>query len=60
MTVRIRMSQAVFEGAVVLTRGTLVVYSDRMVVSFRSQDQRGTITKKRAEAGKSPRPRERS
>jgi len=38
MTVRNQDSQAVFEGAVVLTRGSLVVYSDRMVVMFRTQD----------------------
>ena len=38
MTFRNQQSQAVFDGAVVLTRGTLVVYSDRMVVSFRNQE----------------------
>jgi lipopolysaccharide export system protein LptA len=38
MTFKNQESQAVFDGAVVLTRGTLVVYSDRMVVSFRSQE----------------------
>ena len=38
MTVKNQDSQAVFEGAVVLTRGSLVVYSDRMVVMFRAQD----------------------
>jgi len=38
MTVKNQDSQAVFEGAVVLTRGSLVVYSDRMVVMFRTQD----------------------
>ena len=32
MTVRNQDSQAVFEGAVVLTRGSLVVHSDKMVV----------------------------
>ena len=37
MTVKNQDSQAVFEGAVVLTRGSLVVYSDRMVVMFREQ-----------------------
>lgn len=37
MTVRNQDSQAVFEGAVVLTRGPLIVYSDRMVVLFHSQ-----------------------
>lgn len=34
MTVRNQESQAVFEGAVVLTQGTLMVYSDKMVVFF--------------------------
>jgi lipopolysaccharide export system protein LptA len=38
MTVKNQDNQAVFEGAVVLTRGGLVVYSDRMVVMFRAQD----------------------
>jgi lipopolysaccharide export system protein LptA len=38
MTVKNQDSQAVFEGAVVLTRGSLVVYSDRMVVMFRTQE----------------------
>ena len=38
MTVRNQDSQAVFEGGVVLTRGSLVVYADRMVVMFRAQD----------------------
>jgi lipopolysaccharide export system protein LptA len=38
MTVKNQDNQAVFEGAVVLTRGALVVYSDRMVVMFRAQD----------------------
>ena len=38
MTFKNQESQAVFDGAVVLTRGTLVVYSDRMVVSFRNQE----------------------
>jgi lipopolysaccharide export system protein LptA len=37
MTVRNQENQAIFEGTVVLTRGTLVVYSDRMVVLFQSQ-----------------------
>ena len=37
MTVRNQDSQAVFEGMVVLTRGSLVVHSDKMVVSFHSQ-----------------------
>jgi len=34
MTVRNQESQAVFEGTVVLTQGTLMVYSDKMVVFF--------------------------
>lgn len=38
MTVKNQDNQAVFEGAVVLTRGSLVVYSDHMVVMFRAQD----------------------
>jgi lipopolysaccharide export system protein LptA len=37
MTVRNQDGQAVFEGSVVLTKGTLTVYSDKMVVSFHSQ-----------------------
>jgi lipopolysaccharide export system protein LptA len=39
MTVRNQDSQAVFEGMVVLTRGPLVVHSDKMVVSFHSRKQ---------------------
>lgn len=34
MTVRNQDGQALFEGSVVLTKGTLVVYSDRMIVLF--------------------------
>lgn len=37
MTVRNQDSQAVFEGMVVLTRGALIVHSDKMVVSFHSK-----------------------
>lgn len=37
MTVRNQDSQAVFEGMVVLTRGSLIVHSDKMVVSFHSR-----------------------
>lgn len=40
MTVNNQQNKAIFEGSVVLTQGELVVYSDRMVVSFRS-DQNG-------------------
>lgn len=50
MTVKNHDSQAIFEGAVVLTRGTLVVYSDRMVVSFGSTDQNGGEEQKGREA----------
>jgi len=41
MTVRNQDSQAVFEGSVVLTQGTLMVYSDKMVVSFSPQSEDG-------------------
>ncbi len=41
MTVRNQDSQAIFEGSVVLTRGTLLVYSDKMVVLFRPQSADG-------------------
>lgn len=37
MTVRNQDSQAVFEGSVIMTQGTLMVYSDKMVVSFSPQ-----------------------
>jgi lipopolysaccharide export system protein LptA len=39
MTVRNQESKAIFEGTVVLTKGTLIVHSDVMVVSFRPSDQ---------------------
>lgn len=39
MTVRNQESKAIFEGAVVLTKGALIVHSDVMVVSFRPSDQ---------------------
>jgi lipopolysaccharide export system protein LptA len=60
MTVKNHDSQAVFEGAVVLTRGSLVVYSDRMVVMFRAQeapagdDRNGRESAKGAAASKGP------
>jgi lipopolysaccharide export system protein LptA len=41
MTVRNQENNAIFEGTVVLTRGTLVVYSDKMVVLFQSQGSDG-------------------
>lgn len=37
VTVRKQDSRAVFEGTVVLTRGPLIVYSDKMIVSFHAQ-----------------------
>jgi len=42
MTFKNLESQAIFDGAVVLRRGTLVVYSDHMVVSFRGQEPGGS------------------
>lgn len=60
MTVKNQDSQAVFEGAVVLTRGSLIVYSDRMVVIFREQDpassenQKGSQSVKGSVNGKGP------
>lgn len=42
MTVRNQESKAIFEGAVVLTKGALIVHSDVMVVSFRPSDQPGS------------------
>lgn len=37
MTIRNQESQAIFEGMVVLTRGSLVVHADKMVVLFHSR-----------------------
>src|SRR5215831_21190008 len=56
MTVKNQDSQAVFEGAVVLTRGSLVVYSDRMVVLFRAQDAPASDNQKGSEAVKGATP----
>ena len=52
MTFKNQESQAVFEGAVVLTRGALIVYSDRMVVLFRSQEPGVSERKKTTETEK--------
>ncbi|MDP3598349.1 MAG: LptA/OstA family protein, partial [Nitrospirota bacterium] len=52
MTVKNQDSQAVFEGSVVLTRGSLVVYSDRMVVMFRTQEAPASDDRKGREAVK--------
>jgi lipopolysaccharide export system protein LptA len=58
MTFKNQQSQAVFDGAVVLTRGTLVVYSDRMVVSFRNQEadpkKSGEVAKPQPTPAKGP------
>ncbi|HEY5627384.1 MAG TPA: LptA/OstA family protein [Nitrospira sp.] len=54
MTFKNQQSQAVFDGAVVLTRGSLVVYSDRMVVSFRGQGPEGNGSVKMGEPAKEP------
>jgi len=53
MTVKNQDSQAIFEGTVVLTRGTLVVYSDRMIVSFGSAQSNGTEDRKGRETASS-------
>jgi len=42
MTVRNQENKAVFEGTVVLTKGTLVVHSDVMVVFFKPAEPPGT------------------
>ena len=38
MTVRNQENKAIFEGAVILTKGALVVHSDHMVVIFKAVD----------------------
>lgn len=38
MTVRNQDGRAVFEGSVILTKGTLVVYSDKMIVLFHASN----------------------
>ncbi|MEP6960369.1 MAG: LptA/OstA family protein [Nitrospirota bacterium] len=52
MTVKNQDSQALFEGTVILTRGSLVVYSDRMVVTFRTQNPAASDNQKGHEAVK--------
>ena len=56
MTVKNQDSQAVFEGAVVLTRWSLVVYSDHMVVMFRAQDPPASDSQKGPEVVKGAAP----
>jgi lipopolysaccharide export system protein LptA len=41
MTVRNQENKAYFEGSVVLTKGTLVVHSDTMIVSFKKKEAPG-------------------
>lgn len=45
MTVNNQENQAIFDGSVVLTQGELIVYSDHMVVSFRSSENGRVRTK---------------
>lgn len=52
MTVKNQDSLAIFEGSVVLTRGPLTVYSDRMVVFFRPLEANVSDEKKGREPGK--------
>lgn len=56
MTVRNRENQAIFEGNVVLTRGALVVNSEKMIVYFNGQtgDLERTSVEKHTEALPSP------
>ncbi len=57
MTVRNQDNQAVFEGSVVLTRGSLMVHSDRMVVSFGPPTADGAGQMKEPEQGTAGRTR---
>src|SRR5215204_3355706 len=57
MTVRNQDGQAIFEGSVVLTKGTLIVYSDKMIVLFHSDNEGSKSSpgdKDAREATKSP------
>ena len=55
MTVRNQESKAIFEGGVVLTKGTLVVHSDAMVVSFKPIDPASSGGKSKEQApGRTP------
>lgn len=58
MTVKNQESRAIFEGAVVLTRGTLIVHSDVMIVTFQAVGDGGGDSSKlpsscRTQGGKS-------
>ncbi len=57
MTVKNHDNQAIFEGTVVLTRGTLVVYSDRMVVSFGGSDVTAAVQAKESGSAGQSRPK---
>lgn len=54
MTVRNQDGQAIFEGGVVLTKGTLVVHSDKLVVSFRPSDPAAKESSRNGERGIKP------
>jgi len=55
LTFKNQQNQAVFDGTVVLTRGSLIVRSDRMVVSFRGQEpERNGPVNKMGEQTKEP------
>ncbi|MDE3017519.1 MAG: hypothetical protein KGL03_02705 [Nitrospirota bacterium] len=59
MTVRNQENKAYFDGTVVLTKGTLVVHSDAMVVSFKSKEARevrpaASSPSQEVDAGKKP------
>lgn len=47
MTVRNQDGQAVFEGSVVLTKGTLIVYSDKMIVLFHTGNEAAKLSEGR-------------
>jgi lipopolysaccharide export system protein LptA len=54
MTFKNQDSQAVFDGSVVLRRGSLIVYSDKMVVLFREQGSAVQERKKLEQVGAGP------
>jgi lipopolysaccharide export system protein LptA len=54
MTVNNQENKAIFDGSVVLTQGELIVYSDHMVVSFRSSENGNVRTKSGTTASAQP------
>jgi lipopolysaccharide export system protein LptA len=54
LTVRNQENKAIFQGSVVLTKGSLVVHSDEMVILFRPSDQAGPGGKAGDQAGAKP------